>query len=197
MATRLKPTLVAPPVDPAADPTLLADYRPVRLKRTRSDGWTAERQRKFLIALAETGSISEACGGAGVSSRSAYRLRQRADAKSFAEAWDRALRLATIRLTTVAFERALKGTVRELWKDDHLIGTTRTPSDRMLMFLLQHLLPRVNAPSRLDAFDATVADIRAGFPAALDALTDHDVEMVPLHSRDFFPDAPGVPGDES
>jgi hypothetical protein len=64
------------------------------------------------------------------------------------------------------------------------------------MFLLQHLLPRVNAPSRLDAFDATVADLRTGFPAALDALADHDVEMVPVVSRDFYAEAPGDPGED-
>ena len=177
----------------ATKPAILADYRPVPQSAARHDGWTAERQRRFLTVLAETGCISEACGQAGVSSRSAYRLRQRADAAAFATAWDQALRLATLRLTTVAFERAVKGTVREYWKGGERVGETRSPSDKLLMFLLQHLLPRGESPSRLDAFDQSVAEVRAGFPAALDRLADHPVEMVPLASRDFFPAAPGDP----
>lgn len=173
------------------DPVHLDDYRPVPQRRARHDGWTAERQRTFLSTLAETGCISEACTRAGVASRSAYRLRQRPDAAEFARAWDQALRLATVRLTTVAYERAVRGSVKEFWREDQLVAQTRTPSDRLLIFLLGHLLPRADGPSRLDAFDATVATIRAGFPAALDALADHPMEMVEIESRDFFPPPPG------
>ncbi|WP_019515809.1 hypothetical protein [Sphingomonas sp. Mn802worker] len=109
--------------------------------RVRADGWTAERQRTFLTVLAETGSVSAACQESGVSSRSAYRLRARPDAEGFARTWDQALKIATVRLTTLAFERATRGTVREVWKDGTLVQTTREPSDRLLVFLLQHLLP--------------------------------------------------------
>ena len=77
---------VAPAATTEAEaPAFLADYRPVVGQRTRHDGWTAERQRTFLTVLAETGCISEACSEAGVSSRSAYRLRQLPHAKAFAE----------------------------------------------------------------------------------------------------------------
>lgn len=181
--------------DPPAEPAQLADYRPVRI-RARHDGWTADRQRKFLTVLAETGSISEACIHAGVSSRSAYRLRQRPDAAAFARAWDEALRLATLRLTTIAFERAVKGTVREIWRDGECVSEMRAPSDKLLMFLLSNLLHRSGVPSRLDAFDATVAEIGARFPQSLAALGDHDMEMVPIEHRDFFPDAPGDRGED-
>lgn len=178
------------------DPAQLADYRPVTGQRTRHDGWTAERQRIFLTMLAETGCISEACIRSGVSSRSAYRLRQRADAVAFANAWDQALRLATLRLTTIAFERAVKGTVREFWKEGERVGETRAPSDKLLMFLLSHLLPRGEQPSRLDAFDRTLAEVRTSFPASLDRLTDHPVEMEPIVSRDFFSEPPGDPAED-
>lgn len=196
MASKPKPTDPNPAPPPSDEPVALADYRPVAGQRTRHDGWTAERQRTFLTVLAETGCISEACSHAGVSSRSAYRLRQRADAAAFANAWDQALRLATLRLTTIAFERAVKGTVREMWREGERVAETRAPSDKLLMFLLQHLLPRgavkdVAAPSRLDAFDASLAEIRTAFPAALERLADHDVAMVPIDSRDFFAAAPG------
>jgi len=179
-----------------ADPTPLPTDLPVVELRTRHDGWTAERQRTFLTVLAETGCISDACCLAGVSSRSAYRLRQRPDAAAFAAAWDQALRLATLRLTTIAFERAVKGTVREFWKGGERVGETRAPSDKLLTFLLSHLLPRQNGPSRLDAFDATLGTIRTGFPAALAELSDHPVELEPIVSRDFFSAPPGDPKED-
>jgi len=205
MATKLRDiadddlTPAAPDPAPASlptEPAQLADYRPVTV-RARHDGWTAERQRTFLTLLAETGSISEACIHAGVSSRSAYKLRQRPDATAFAKAWGEALRLATLRLTTIAFERAVKGTVREFWREGTCVAETRSPSDKLLMFLLSNLLPRADAPSRLDTFDGTVAEIGARFPASLAALADHDMEMVPIESRDFFPAPPGDRDEDS
>ena len=154
--------------------------------RTRHDGWTAARQRTFLMLLAETGSVSLACVEAGVSSRSAYRLRARPDATAFAEAWDQALKLATVRLTTLAFERATRGTVREYWKEDHLVATTRTPSDRLLVFLLQHLLPTGREGERWSGFEAMTDAARTRFPHTLARLTDNPFEMVPIDSRDVF-----------
>ena len=189
---------VAPAATTEAEaPAFLADYRPVVGQRTRHDGWTAERQRTFLTVLAETGCISEACSEAGVSSRSAYRLRQLPHAKAFAEAWDLALRLATVRLIAAAYERALRGTVREFWREGELVAQTRTPSDKLLTFLLGHLLPSASAPSKLDMFDQGVATIRDGFPARLARLIDEPVEMVPIQSRDFFPACPGDPTEDS
>lgn len=181
----------APPQPAPPPPAMLADYRPVPV-RARHDGWTAARQRKFLTILAETGSISQACRDAGVASRSAYRLRQRPDAAAFATAWDQALRLATLRLTTLAFERAVKGSTRDIWRDGELVGQVRSPSDKILMFLLGNLLPRASGgDSRLDQHDRAVDALRAGFPATLAALTDSDMEMVPIEHREFYPDPPG------
>lgn len=196
-------TLAEPPAFPslaefrqgAAAP--LDDYQPVVGAHPRRDGWTAERQRSFLTVLAETGCVSDACAKAGVSSRSAYRLRQREDAGAFATAWDQALRLATLRLTTIAFERAVKGTTREFWRDGERVGETRAPSDKLLMFLLQHLLPRGSGEaSRLDHFDRAVAEVRTAFPASLDRLADNDVAMVPVTSRNYFGTPPGDPTED-
>lgn len=58
-------------------------------RTTRRDGWTAERQLRFLAALAETGSVSAAAAAAGLSRESAYRLRSRKDGLLFAHLWDR------------------------------------------------------------------------------------------------------------
>lgn len=61
--------------------------------RGRCDGWTARRQTIFIGVLAETGSVARAARAAGPSRESAYRLRRRPDAGSFAHAWDAVLAL--------------------------------------------------------------------------------------------------------
>ncbi len=56
--------------------------------RARRDGWTPGRQAQFIGALAETGSVAAAAARAGMSRESAWRLRARDGAESFAAAWD-------------------------------------------------------------------------------------------------------------
>jgi hypothetical protein len=65
--------------------------RRARSERCRRDGWTAERQLRFLDALARTRSISKAAAAAGMSRESAYRLRERREGALFAALWDEAL----------------------------------------------------------------------------------------------------------
>ena len=60
--------------------------------KTRRDGWTAERQLRFLDMLARTRSVTRAAAAAGLSRKSAYRLRGRADGALFGAMWDRAMR---------------------------------------------------------------------------------------------------------
>ncbi len=60
-------------------------------RRCRSDGWTTERQLRFLDVLARTRSVSAAARAAGMSRESAYRLRARDPHGLFAAAWDRAV----------------------------------------------------------------------------------------------------------
>ena len=59
------------------------------LRRTRHDGWTAERQLRFLEALIRTRDVTRAARVAGMSRESAHRLRNRAEL--FAALWDCAL----------------------------------------------------------------------------------------------------------
>ena len=63
----------------------------IRSSKTRRDGWTPERQLRFLDALAESRSIGNAAASAGMSREGAYRFRNRSEATLFALLWDRAL----------------------------------------------------------------------------------------------------------
>lgn len=65
-------------------------FRPVPL-RARADGWGEARQCGFLVQLYVTGSVAAAARAVGMSRASAYRLRERKGAESFARAWDRVL----------------------------------------------------------------------------------------------------------
>jgi hypothetical protein len=60
-------------------------------ERSRRDGWTPERQLRFLDALAFSRSVTKAAAAAGMSREGAYRLRSRLGEGLFARLWDRAL----------------------------------------------------------------------------------------------------------
>lgn len=64
-------------------------FTPVPL-RAQHNGWSPERQRRFIIALARGAGPGEAARALGMNRQSAYRLRAKAGAESFAAAWDAA-----------------------------------------------------------------------------------------------------------
>ncbi|MGQ0588597.1 MAG: hypothetical protein ACT4N8_03560 [Sphingosinicella sp.] len=88
-----------PPPDPAAlaegDPEIAAllGFEPVVRKCKRRDGWTVERQRGFIAALARIGNVDFAAHEVGRTSAGAWKLRSDAGGTSFAAAWDGAIDL--------------------------------------------------------------------------------------------------------
>jgi hypothetical protein len=62
-----------------------------RHRKTRHDGWTPERQLRFLDALSSARSIRTAAASAGMSREGAYRFRNRSEGTLFALLWERAL----------------------------------------------------------------------------------------------------------
>jgi hypothetical protein len=63
--------------------------RPSKPPKFRRDGWTPERQLRFLGAVSEGESVANAAAFAGMSRESAYRLRNRPDGALFGALWDR------------------------------------------------------------------------------------------------------------
>jgi len=171
------PTDLLPPAEPdPAEPSVPAtpfDGVPLEDSRKRLAGWSAERQRLFLVNLAETGSVHLACSAARLTARSAYRLRARSPA--FAGAWDTADQLAVGRLSAIAFDRAINGRTEQVWHEGALVAEKRLPSDKLLMWLLARLDPRRFAAPwelRKDGAADPQAEARESFPALLDALAD-------------------------
>ena len=175
----LVPTATSAPVDilpdevsiPATAPLGLVPFTPQPSRKT--GGWSAARQRLFIEALAETGSVHLSAKSAGLSARSAYSVRVRSSA--FAAAWDAAQQLAVGRLSALAFDRAIHGRVDQVYHDGDLVGERRVPSERLLMWLLARLDPkRFAAPweRRKDDASDPQSEAQQAFPALIDGLTD-------------------------
>lgn len=111
-------------------------FYPVPL-HVRHDGWTPERQGDFLGYLAETGSVSAACARVGMSRNSAYKLRRKPNAESFAAAWDAALGLPIRKVTTddLVF-LAYHGLIRPRLRGGKYVRSVRKPDNSALLRLL-------------------------------------------------------------
>lgn len=110
----------APPDDPAGG--LVPPFTPVPV-RARHDGWTPDRQRKFIHALCVMGVVARAARAVGVSATAAYNLRDRPDAAEFAAAWDTALTIGRDRAFQVAIDRATNGVTVPRFYRGRQVGT--------------------------------------------------------------------------
>lgn len=115
----------------------LPDFTPVP-RKYRHDGWTPERQKAFIEALADTGSVTRAAGLVNIAQRNAYALRRAPGAEEFRRAWDAALDFGVQRLKDVAFERAMNGELIPVFIGGRLRGFRRKYNDTLLMFCLRH-----------------------------------------------------------
>lgn len=101
-------------MEPTAHPASLLTgsnlaFTPAAGQRHRADGWTPDTQANFIRALAAMGSVGRAARAVGMGRASAYRLRERPDAASFAAAWDRAISMGRTHQFSIAMDRALNG----------------------------------------------------------------------------------------
>lgn len=135
--------------------------------RPRDDGWTPARQRGFLEALANCGSVSAAARSVGMSRESAYALRRRADARGFAQAWDAARVLASEHLVDLAWDRATVGEVRQIFYHGELVGETRHYDNRLLLGLIAQNRALLAEQGLIDPPQVTAA-VAADWEAALD-----------------------------
>jgi hypothetical protein len=194
MATKLK--IIEDVADIVPAPTVPEfDIAPTR---KRHAGWTAERQRRFIEHLSLTGNVGEACAIVGVASSSAYRLRNRAGAESFARAWDAALRLCPTRLVAIGLDRAINGRVERHYKDGELVMERRIPSDYLLTWFISRLDPLQFGSPAAKALAAATGDprekARNELPALMDAFEDVPEEECPTEDIDFLDERLGETG---
>lgn len=143
----------------AHTPDLLLLFTPFVPERVTTTGWTPERQRCFIAALARTGVVSAAARSVGMTPRSAYQLRARvrhrynnwADAPmsperaaalgpgyvfSFAAAWDMALGDGLQRQIESALPVALEGEEVPVVRRGRIIGWQRKFDTRLALAAL-------------------------------------------------------------
>jgi len=137
MTRRSDPRTTRLPVPAGELPT----FTPVPRQSARHDGWTPDRQRAFIEALADTGSVASACKAVNMSTVGAYYLRRQPGAEEFRTAWNKALDLGVQRIEDVAMDRALNGVEEPLYSYGALIGTRTRYNDRLLMFMLRNRAP--------------------------------------------------------
>ena len=136
---------------PAAKGTLPA-FTPVPRHYNRFDGWTPERQRGFIEALADTGSVKRAAHAVNMTPEGAYLLRRHPEGHEFRKAWEAALALGVQRLEDIAMDRALHGVESPVYSYGKIIGTRMVYNDRLLMFILRNRTgKRFRAEGRHDA----------------------------------------------
>ncbi len=132
----------------------LPDFTPVPRKCERHDGWTPDRQQRFIEALADTGSVESACRAVNMSSVGAYYLRRQAGAESFRKAWQAALDLGVQRIEDTAMDRALNGMEVPVYSHGKLMGKRTIYNDRLLMFMLRNRAPERFTDGRAKALNA-------------------------------------------
>jgi hypothetical protein len=158
--------------------------------RKRHAGWTAERQRRFIEHLSLTGHAGEAAALVGLSSSSAYRLRNKAGAESFARAWDHALRLSPTRLVAIGLDRAVNGRVERHYRNGELVMERRIPSDYLLTWFISRLDPATFGSPAAKAHAAATGDpreqARQELPGLMASFEDVSEEDCPTEGIDFL-----------
>jgi transposase-like protein len=137
----------------------------------------AVRKACFLDGLRRTANVSRAAREAGLCSSTVY--EHRAKYPAFAAAWDAAVAEALDELEDVLIERAKHGTEKPVYFRGEQVGTVRSYSDALGMFLLKARRPEVYARLQVtvapvDADEMTDEEARAELNRRLDRLVEDD-----------------------
>jgi hypothetical protein len=141
--------------DKDEDPPEIA-FRPVPSRTGRRDGWTEERQRAFIAALARCGSVSAAAKQVGKSASGAYRLCDREGAEDFARAWDEAVEMGRDAVLDNVIDRAMHGGWVPVVRRGRIVRMEYRPFDRLTLAVLHRRdgAPDIQDNRRIRRFQA-------------------------------------------
>lgn len=129
-----------PSAPPEAEDDPLA-FTPVPFERLHHNGWSPQRQRDFIAALAAMGNVLRAARAVGMTKQAAYGLRKRPGAESFAAAWDLALHMGYDDMLGRAMDRALRGVATPRCYKGKVVGMRYTFDHRLAMAALNGSSP--------------------------------------------------------
>ena len=143
-------------------------FTPVPL-RTQHNGWSDALQVRFVLALARGAGPHEAARSLGRTRQSAYRLRQRPGAESFAAAWDAAQAFsrkaavagrrrvsATSMIETILVPRYYRGRLIGFVEREDMAGAMR------LLRRLDRLAERIGDDPQLRALSERFSQLEQG-----------------------------------
>jgi hypothetical protein len=105
----------------------------------RHDGWTPARERLFLLTLAETGVVTDACRACGMSRKSAYARRNSAAGHAFALGWDAAILLSRAATADDVASRSRHGVIDRIYRNGELVAERHRYDNRLTMAHLTRL----------------------------------------------------------
>lgn len=141
------------------------DFTPVPRRSKSECGLNERKQRRFIIALAASGSVTMAARSVGHSGSPFYQLRKAAGAESFAAAWDRAVDQGARRVLDTLMEHAIHGTPEQLIQNGETVLERRRFNHRAMMWIVAHHFPETfGGVGGLDA--------RGGLSAAMEKLKE-------------------------
>ena len=138
----------------------------------------AVRRVRFLGVLRETANVARAAREAGLATSGLYRYR--AGHAAFAEQWDAAVAEALDALEDALIHRAKHGTERAVFYRGDVVGSVKTYSDALGMFVLRGRRPeiygRLAAAGPTDIADLTQDEAKAEVVRRLDRLATPDAD---------------------
>lgn len=140
--------------------------------RPRKDGWTLSRQRRFVDLLVAGCGPSEAAVAVQMTKQSAFALRRRAGAASFAAAWDAAVAFAEGQRSAArpqgSYARAVEGVLVPRFYRGRLVSVQRRFCSGSLVRLLAQLdrwSPMAGAGPDAPSFEELLDAIAPPVPA--------------------------------
>ena len=100
------------------------------------------RQRTFLVAYSECGSLNKSYEITGISSTSHYHWMH--TDSNYVQAFTEARRITGHKLEAEAIRRAYEGWDEPVYQGGKLAGVTRKYSDTLMIFMLKGLLPDIH-----------------------------------------------------
>ncbi len=121
----------------------LLEFEPVPRKNVMTRGWTVKKQRGFIAALRESGSVRLATEAVGMGYEGVYKLRHAPGGADFARAWDEAVGIAAQRVRDVFIDQNIHGIPETVVIGKDVVVERRRFNHRSMMWVLQHHMPHL------------------------------------------------------
>ena len=151
----------------------------------RRDGFTPERKKACVAALADYGTIADACRVAGISTTSFYRHEKKDPA--FRSQCEAARAKAASNLEILAWERAVTGIEEPIICYGKTVGTRRKRSDMLFKLILQAANPEKYGHPLGRSGNRDIAELRRRIEAELRPKIEAELRAQGLPERRMSP----------